>query len=114
MRSSIEVYFKKGILLCEAISVAVSDVKSLIDTVVHMTKVNSTGAVNQQKFNEKELVAASYRLYKLSPGCGQPAIKARFNVLVKEIRPDINLDEKTKERYMAIRVARDYLLNKEK
>lgn len=46
---------------------------------------------------------------KLNPGCGKQAVRARFKEMVKEIRPDVNLDELTRNKFSALQVAQDII-----
>lgn len=63
--------------------------------------------------SEEELRESSYRYMHLHSGCGKTKVNRAFKKLVKEIRPDINLDELTKKRYIALQEARRILLKYE-
>lgn len=101
-------FVDKGTKFFKALGEAIGAANNLYSS---YNKTNFSGFVKvNPKNKEKELVAASYRFMSLDRGCGKKAISKRFNEMIKEIRPDINLDELSRKKFTALRVAREYLL----
>lgn len=80
-------------------------------TVLHTQRVQ--GTISETVNNKQQFIDAAYRFMKLEPGCGEEAVKKRFKTIVKKIRPDINIDKETKDKYIALGEARRILLGQE-
>jgi len=104
--------FIKGAEFCNNVNITCNMVNNIYNK--YLSYFNMFNKRANSKTNDEDLKEASYRYMNLKSGCGKDAVNSRFRHIVKTLRPDINLSEDIKQRYIALQVARTCILKYEK
>lgn len=108
-------FFRRGKDFFDSISHTLNTAHTFVDFLFSFSNIEGNKSTSgTTKYDEQEIINASYRYMSLSKGCGKRAVAIRFRDITKNIGPHINIGPEVTKRFVALKVARDTLLKREK